>query len=352
MGLGADHVIRGGDAAAGPIGQAGVVDHGAGQWGGPQIQEPVGAGAGGLGGPAQGTAQARQQRRRRSRALRHRRRLAEAVPGGQVLLGLPHQLDHPLVALLRCGAEGEEAVLEQHHALELHAAGGGPLGGGLVEIGAGLGQGEAGHHVGHQHHPLAKHLATDLGGIGLVGQGQQRRGMGVIHEGVGQEGMQQGLHRGVGGGRIDQVVALGRHHRLIAEGFQSPQGAQGLQPHRRVAGRFDRGKVPAGTLHAENGNGFSQQAGHGGLHRGVAAAMQHQIRVGAEQAGRVGAQGQRFGHAPGAVVGHGRRGLGIGPAVEDGHGTTEGNAAEATGAGGRLRKQGRRGAGTRRDRIR
>ena len=176
-------------------------------------------------------------------------------------------------------------MLEQHHAFELHAAGGGPLGGFLVEIGAGLGQGEAGHHVGHQHHPLAKHLAADRGGIGLIGQGQQRRGMGVIHKGVGQEGVQERLHRGVGGGRIDQVVALGGHHRLIAEGIQSPQGAQRLQAHRRVAGWLDRAEVPAGTLHAQHRNRFAQQAGHAGLHRGVAAAVQHQIRVGAQQAG-------------------------------------------------------------------
>ena len=60
MGLGADHVIWRGHTAARPVGQAAVVDHGTGQGCGAQIQEPVGASAGGTGGPAQGTAQARQ----------------------------------------------------------------------------------------------------------------------------------------------------------------------------------------------------------------------------------------------------------------------------------------------------
>ena len=59
MGLGANHMVRGGHTAAGPVGQAAVVDHGTGQGCGAQIQEPVGASAGGTGGPAQGTAQAR-----------------------------------------------------------------------------------------------------------------------------------------------------------------------------------------------------------------------------------------------------------------------------------------------------
>ena len=107
-------------------------------------------------------------------------------------------------------------MLEQHHPLQGNARCGGAEGGALVEIGAGLGQGEARHHIGHQHHPLAVDLAADRFGIGLIRQGQQGRGMGVIDEGVRQEGMQQRLDRRVGRRWIDQVAALDSHHVLIA----------------------------------------------------------------------------------------------------------------------------------------
>ena len=189
-GLGADHVVRGGHTALHPVRQALVVDHGAGQGGVAQRQEPAAASAAGFGGPAQGTAQLRQQRRRRSGALRHGYGVERALSLFQARFGLPHQLDHPPIALLGRGAEGKEAVLEQHHALGLLS----PCQGRLVGVGAGLGQGEARHHIRHQHHPLAVDLAADPLGVGLIGQGQQRRGVGVIHKGVRQEGVQQRLH--------------------------------------------------------------------------------------------------------------------------------------------------------------
>lgn len=281
-----------------------------------QRQDPVGTDAGGHGGPAQGAPQHRQHRRRGSGALRHGHRMERAFAPGQALLGPPHQVDHPVVALLGRGAEGEQAVLQQHHALGLGAAGCR----GLPGQGRRLGQGETGHHVGHQGHPIAVDLPAHLGRIGLVGQGQQGDRVGVIHKRVGQEGVQQSLHRGVGGGRIDQVLALGRHHRLIAEGLEDPQGLQGLQPHRRMARRLDRAQVPARSLDAQHPDRLAQQTVHGGFHRGVAAAVQHQLGVGPQQPGRVGAQGQVFVHPLVAVAGDRLAGGVIRPAMLHGHG--------------------------------
>ena len=65
------------------------------------------------------------------------------------LLGLAHQRNHPLIALFGRGPKGEEAVLEQHHALELDALVGGAGGRLLVGGGGGQGQVKAGHHIGH-----------------------------------------------------------------------------------------------------------------------------------------------------------------------------------------------------------
>ena len=291
-GLGADHVVGGGDAAAGPIGQAGIVDQLQGQGGGAQVEQPAQRRPLGLGGPGQGPAQDRQHSRRRTHGRRHGGWLAGslgALRRPNALLGLAHQRNHPFVALFGRGPKGEEAVLEQHHALELNALVGGAGGRLLVGGGGGQGQVKAGHHIGHQGNPIAIDLAANRFGIGLVGQGQQGNRMGVVDVGVGQEGMQQGLHRRIGGGRIDQVLALGRHHRLIAEALQGPQGLQGLQAHGRMAGGLDRGQVPARSLHAEHGDRFAQQPRHRGFNRGVAAAMEHQVWIGPEQAGRVGA---------------------------------------------------------------
>ena len=211
-------------------------------------------------------------------------------------------------------------MLEQHHALQLNALVGSPGGRLLVGGGGGQGQVKAGHHVGHKGDPIAIDLATDRFGIGLVGQGQQGDRMGVVDVGVGQEGMQQGLHRRIGGSRIDQVLALGRHHRFITEAPQGAEGQQGLQAHGRMAGGLDRGQVPAGSLHTQHRDRFAQQSRGRGFDRGVAAAMEDQVGIGPEQPGRVGAQGQGFRHPLGPIGRHGLGGGGIRPAVEHGHG--------------------------------
>jgi hypothetical protein len=337
--LGADHMVGGGDPAAGPVGQARIVDDRAGERGVAQGEQPAERSSFRLRRSGQGSPQHWQQGGRPTGRRGHGRRQARRRDRrglSKSLLGLAHQRDHPLVALLGGSTEGEQAVLQQHHALELHPRGPRPLLGLLIGRRRRQGQIEAGHHVGHQRHPLAVDLAADLGGIRLVRQGQQSHRMGVVHEGVGQEGVQQGLHRGIWRRRIDQVAALGGHHFLIAEGRQGSQGLQLLQPHRRVARRLDRGQIPARALHAQHRDRLAQQAGDGGFHRRVAAAMEHQVGVGAQQAGGIGAQSQILTHPLGAVAGDRFGGLSVRPAVEDRHRALEQAAREIKGREGSL----------------
>ena len=125
-------------------------------------------------------------------------------------LGHGDELDHPVVGGLRVVGEGEDAVLQHHHALDIRV---------LVEDLLGLlGQPEARHDVGHQRHPVAVEFAQDLRAvIRLVGQREHRVGMGMVDELVRQEGMQQRFHRRVRRLRIQQVAALGVDHVLVRE---------------------------------------------------------------------------------------------------------------------------------------
>ena len=111
--------------------------------------------------------------------------------------------------------------------------------------------------------------------------------MGVVDEFVRQEGMQQGLDRRVGRARVEQVDALEIHHLPVAEPVQRGEPPERLQPDRGQARRLDIGHVPARALDAQHVRRLAQQVGHGGLDRGIAAAMQHQAGIAAQQPRRV-----------------------------------------------------------------
>ncbi len=160
---------------------------------------------------------------------------------------------------------------------------------------------------------VAEDLAEDRLGLRLVGQGEDGGGVGVVDELVGDEGVQQRLHRRVRGGGIQQQLALGRDHVLVREALQGAQLHQGLQAHGRMAGRLDLAKVPARALDAEHLDILAEHVASPRLHRGVAAAVQHQPRVPAEQPGGVGAQGQVFADALAGVAFDGRKGVLVAP---------------------------------------
>ena len=219
----------------------------------------------------------RRQRLRQSRGDEHR--LAVSL---QSLLGERHQRDHPLIGLAGALAEGEDAVLVQDQ----------PFHAGLrvVHVGRRLGEREARHDVGHGAGAAAIDLRADGFAVRLVDQAQNRAGVGVVDEFVRQEGVQQDLDRRVRRRRIEQVLALDAHHLLVGERVAGAQLAQAIEPHRRQPGGLDRRHVGARALDAERLDLLAEEIGHRRLHRGVAAAVQHQLGIAAEKTRGVDAQ--------------------------------------------------------------
>ena len=117
--------------------------------------------------------------------------------------------------------------------------------------------------------------------------------MGVVDELVRQEGMQQRLDRRIGRHRIDQVRALDAHHVLVGERRARAQLAQRRRaaPPAGPPARSRAMSQPEPLTHSTSTSSPSR-SGMRGLHRGVAAAVQHELRIAAEQPRRVDAQRQ------------------------------------------------------------
>ena len=133
--------------------------------------------------------------------------------------------------------------------------------------------------------------------------------MGVIDEALGDEGMEQRLDRRVGRQRIEQIGALRPYHLFVGHGVAREQHAQLGEPHRREPGRLDHRHVGAGALDAEHVDLAPHQVRQAQFHRGVAAAVQHQAGIAAEQARGIDAQGEVARHPTGAIPIHHRLGL-------------------------------------------
>ena len=108
---------------------------------------------------------------------------------GSKTLGRIDRLNVPLVTLLRCVAEREQAMLEQEQALDL----------GIVFVGLGreLRKRETRHDVGHHGEPVSIDFFADRFRVRLVDQRKNRVRVGVIDKLVGKEPVQEGFDRGV-----------------------------------------------------------------------------------------------------------------------------------------------------------
>ena len=134
-------------------------------------------------------------------------------------------------------------------------------------------------------------LARDLLAVRLVDEAQHGGGMRVVDERVRQEGVQQRLDRRVGRGRIEQVDALVVDHVLVGRAWRACAAASSGSSF--TAGRPGGSIVPMSqpeplthsTLCVAPRRSVAVR-----LHRRIAAAVQHQQRVAAEQARRVDAQ--------------------------------------------------------------
>jgi hypothetical protein len=194
------------------------------------------------------------------------------------------EADHPLVALPGVVGEGEDAVVKEHHPLEgreVRAAG--PL----PDL---AGEDEARHHVGDHEHAPAVELLDALLAARRVGEGDDRVGMGVVHEAQGDQRMQDRLDGRIGGRGIEERGALLAHHVSVGERVALRHAQQGGEPHRREAARLDRGEIPAASLDVEDVGLVAVEVVDPELHGGVAASVQHEGGIAPQQARCVGTE--------------------------------------------------------------
>ena len=103
--------------------------------------------------------------------------------------------------------------------------------------------------------------------------------MGVIDVFMGQPGMQQRLDRRVRPGGINQRRPLDIHHIFVRQRIQRPQPQQHIHSHSRQASRLNIAQIPSRPFDMNHRQRVTVDIGQRLLHRGIAAAMHHQIRV-------------------------------------------------------------------------
>jgi hypothetical protein len=139
---------------------------------------------------------------------------------------------------------------------------------------------------------------------------EDRVGVRVIDEARGQRGVQQRLDARRRRGRIEQREAQLVHHLLVGHVGELEQLAETREAHRRMPGRLDRREVPARALHVEDLDGLAERVLRLRLHARVAAAVQDERRIGAEQSRGVRAQREELAHSIRALF-HRARGIGV-----------------------------------------
>jgi hypothetical protein len=164
----------------------------------------------------------------------------------------------------------------------------------LERLGGAKGEPEAGHHVGDDPQLGAVDLAHRRFAVRPVGQRQHRIGMGMIDELGGQEGVKQRLDRRRRSIGAEEMDALLVDHLLVGQAGEGPQPAEPLKAHSGQPFGRDTVEVPARAFDKNRLDRLAQQVGHGRFDRGIAAAVQHQIGIAADQPGGVDAEGEVF----------------------------------------------------------
>jgi hypothetical protein len=139
--------------------------------------------------------------------------------------------------------------------------------------------------------------------------------MGVIDELVRQERVQHDLDRGIGRGRLDQIGALDGNQILVRDRVERAQPSQRRKPHGRETCGFDGRHIPAGGLYVQNLGFLAEEIAQAGLERRVAAAVQHQLGIAAEEPGCIDMQRQVAVDAGFCAVLDEEGGLAINPAA-------------------------------------
>ena len=198
-----------------------------------------------------------------------------AMPG-EIRLGLGDEVEHALVRLARSrrrrrpGHEDDADGLRRRSTSKLACHG--------------LGEIEPRHQVRDDDHRLAIELADALFAARRVGDREHRVGMRVIDEPERHAAVEDRLDRGHRCGRPQHVGDELVHHVRAGQPIESGKLEHVIEPHRREARRFDELEVPAAALHVEDGQLVAEAVALDDLHRRVAAAVEHERLVAAEQA--------------------------------------------------------------------
>jgi hypothetical protein len=117
----------------------------------------------------------------------------------------------------------------------------------------------------------------------------------VIDEFEGQDGVQNGLDAGGGRVRVGHRGALLQDHVLIGHGGQLGHLEQRRHAHGGEAFPLDGGEIPSGAFDVADFDAVTEIILLRDLHRGVAAAMEDQGGIAAEQTGSVNALSEQIG---------------------------------------------------------
>src|SRR5262249_34398976 len=89
---------------------------------------------------------------------------------------------------------------------------------------------------------------------------------------------------------LSRSRALDTKELLAGQGRARAQLAQTIEPHGGKPRRLDRRHVRARAFDAQHRDLLAEEVRHRGLHRGIAAAMQHELGIAADEARGVDAQ--------------------------------------------------------------
>jgi hypothetical protein len=234
------------------------------------------------------------------------RRQAPATLRFEGGLGARHQLDHAVVRLPRAVAPGHDAVVHPDH-----ADGVGML---LPRRGDELREPKAGEDVGQHDHVRPQCLAHLRFTVGLIGECQDRIRVGVIHEALGDEGVNGRLDGRSGGARIEEMAAQLGLDRHVVELFQRAHPLQRGQLDGDVSLGLDAGEIVARRLDEQGLQLVAEDVRLRPLQRRVPAAVQDEGGLGPDEPARIGAQGELVPEAR-PVAGLELVGGRIGPAV-------------------------------------
>ncbi len=203
----------------------------------------------------------------------------------EVVLGLLHQRDHPLVRLARGIAEREHAVVHQHHADRAL----GRLG--RIVLRALLRQRESRHHVVDEDDGVTEAVLDMLPAVRRVRHREHRVGVGVIDIARREDGVQDRLDRRRGRLAGARELQLLRHLR-VGQVVELRQRDQTIEPDRREAGRGHADEVGSRSLDVERVDRVTEQVGLDDLHRRVPSTVHDERRIAAQQPRRVDALAQ------------------------------------------------------------